>query len=739
MTITIPPPAEHLAFRLRSNPLAAAVRRALLGTSLSLLTQAAIAQNTVDEIVVTEEVREGYRVEDNSLSKLTESIRDTPQSITTLSRELVDDRGATSLNDALRNVPGITLGAGEFSWQGNNPTIRGFSARDDMYLDGLRDFGSYARDPFNLETVEVLLGPSSILFGRGSTGGAINQVSKRPRLERSTDVSVNVGSDATLRATADWSQPLATLGDGAALRVNALAHRSEVSERDGARSRRYGLAPSLALGLGKPTQLVLSYMKQTSDDRPDYGLPWLNGRPAPAPRDGFYGFASDYSEIDADIATATVLHRIGESITLNAQLRYADYERANRITEPLITPAPPSGTPLDQIAVTRYVFAGESDETLATGQVTATLDLGTGRVRHSLVTGIELAEETSEPLFAFGIGVPSTTLLDPSWREPFTAASLDPRITADTQAVTTALFALDTLKLGSAWQLVLGARHDRFETDYSAERFPGPPTPFNAGTASGRESFERTDNVTSYRTAVVYKPAESTTVYLAGSTSFNPSSQSLSFLTTGRGLGTENAPLDPEENRSLEVGIKRDLNDGTLSLSSAVFEITKRNARVPDPSNPGFNTLGGEQRIRGLSVDLTGMLAPRIYLASGYAYLDGEVVRGAAGAATGARLANTPEHSLSVWIDYRLNARFDMGLGARYVDEQLAQNTGSGRQAPSYTVFDAMLRYRASSTTAIKLNVTNLTDELYFEQLHPWHVVPGPGLTATLAVNMLYR
>jgi len=706
-----------------------------------LLTQAAVAQpttepaaNNVEEILVTEEAREGYRVEDNSLSTLTESIRDTPQSITTVSRELMEDRGATSLNDALRNVPGITLGAGEFSWQGNNPTIRGFSARDDMYLDGLRDFGSYPRDPFNLETVEVLLGPSSILFGRGSTGGAINQVTKRPHLERSTDVAINVGSDDTLRATADLSRPVPLLGEAAAWRVNMLAHDGEVAERDGAQSQRFGFAPSLALGLGEATELTLSYMKQTSDDRPDYGLPWLNGRPALVPRDRFYGFDSDYSKTDADMVGAQVLHTASASLRLNAQMRYAEYRRESRITEPLITPAPP-GTALEQISVFRYVFAGDSDETLLTTQFAATLDLMTGNVRHALVTGAELSRETSAPVFAFGSGVPSTNLLNPTWQEPFSATSLDPRIIADTDAATAALFAIDTLKLGDSWQVIVGARRDRFDTDYGAQRFPGPPTPFNAGTASGQESFSQVDDVTSYRAAAVYKPVESASLYLAGSTSFNPSAQSLSFLTTGRSLGVENALLEPEENRSIELGVKKDLNGDTLSLSAALFEISKTNARVPDPSNPGFNTLGGEQRMRGLSVDLNGMLTRRLYVASGYAYLDGEIVRGAAGATTGARLANAPEHSLSVWVNYGVTSRFDLGLGARYVSEQLAQNTGTGRLTPSYSVFDAMGRYRLSDTIAIKLNLANLTDELYFEQLHAWHVVPGPGFTATLAVN----
>ena len=285
--------------------------------------------------MVIEEAGDRYRVEDNSMSKLSESIRDTPQSMAMISKELLDDRGVTSLNDALRNTPGITLGAGEFSWQGNNPTIRGFSARDDLYLDGLRDFGSYPRDPFNLETVEVLLGPSSILFGRGSTGGAINQVTKQPLRERLTSMALNVGSDDTVRATADLSRPVALLGDTGAFRLNALAHRGEVAERNGARMERFGIAPSLSVGIGTDTQATFGYMKQTSDDRPDYGLPWLGNRPAPAERDRFYGFDSDYLETDADILSTQVLHRVSDTIRLDIQARYADYEREQRITEPL--------------------------------------------------------------------------------------------------------------------------------------------------------------------------------------------------------------------------------------------------------------------------------------------------------------------------------------------------------------------------------------------------------------------
>ena len=724
------------------NPVAAAIRHALVGAGVGLLAphafgQSADARNGVEEIIVVEEAADRYRVEDSALSKLSESIRDTPQSIATLTKEMLDDRGLTSLNDALRNVPGITLGAGEFSWQGNNPTIRGFSSRDDMYLDGLRDFGSYPRDPFNLETVEVLLGPSSILFGRGSTGRAINQVTKQPQREAHTSLAVNVGSDDTVRATADLERPLALLGDTSAFRLNVLAHDGETTDR-AAQVERFGIAPSLALGLGTDTQVTFGYMKQTSDDRPDYGLPWLGTRPAPVARDNYYGFEDDYLETDAGIATAHLQHRVSDSIRVDVQARYADYERDIRITEPLITPVPPAGTPPEQISVYRYVFSGPSDEELLTTQALARFDLGTGRVRHALVTGLEWSSEDSSPTFAFGIDVPGTSLVNPDPTQRFSASSMDPRVVADTESDTLAAFALDTLKLGEAWNVTLGARWDRFDTHYVAERFAGPPTPFDSGTRSGREENAQVDQVASYRAAVVYKPADRTSIYLAASTSFNPSAQSLSYLTSGRALNTENAFLDPEENESIELGMKTGLDGDRLALSAALFEITKINARVPDPANPGFNTLGGEQRMRGVSFDVTGLVTERLYLVAGYAYLDGEVVRGAAGAAVGAKIANAPEHSANVWANYRATSRFDVGFGARYVGEQFAQSAINGRMVPSYSTYDAMGRFALSRSMALKVNVTNLTDEYYFEQLHMWHVVPAAGRTVTLAVNAAF-
>jgi len=738
-------------FNLRPiNPIAQAVTKAIVGAGISLsLSSFAIAQisqnedqgtpsnEVMEELRVIARQTERYRTNQSSMSKLTEDLLNTPQTVKTMSRELLEDRGLTSLNDALRTVPGITLGAGEFAWQGNAPTIRGFSARDDMYLDGARDFGSYPRDPFNLESLEILLGPSSVLFGRGSTGGAINQVTKKPTLDVLTDFNVNVGSDNTIRTTADISRPVQLLGNGTAFRFNILSHQGKVTDRDGAKAKRFGFAPSLAFGLNSDTQLTFSYMKQVSDDRPDYGIPWLNGNPAPVSRQNFYGFDSDFLETDADMFTANISHTFNSSISLNALARYAHYERDSRITEALITESVAAGASLTNTSIYRNVFLGSSEETLITTQATVTWELEIGNIEHVIAGGIDFSRETSNPTFSFGIGALGTSLLNPNSQMPFTG-STDPRIISDTTGQTSAFYVLDTIKFNDHWQLTAGGRWDQFDTNYDAVRFKGQATPFNSGELDGNESFNQTDKEGSYRAALVYKPTLESSVYVATSTSFNPSAQGLSLLTTGRGLGLGNQHLDPEKNQSLEAGVKINLNEGALSFSGAVFEILKKNARVADPNNPGFNTLGGEHQVRGISLDMNGMVGPGLFLTAGYTHLDTEVTKAAPGAAVGAALANAPEHSLSLWINYQFNERLDFGMGARHISDLLAQNTGNGKSVPSYQLLDGMGRYLLSDTVSLKLNATNLTNEYYFDQLHPWHIVPGPGMTITFALNVIF-
>jgi catecholate siderophore receptor len=712
--------------KLAPNALRAAISL-LCGSAPLLVSMPLKAAEPVEEIVVVDRMPDRYTVDQSSLSKLTEELLDTPQSISVITGQLMEDRAVMSLTDALRNVPGITLGAGEFSWQGNNPNIRGFNSRNDMFLDGMRDFGNYDRDPFNLENIEVLQGPSSMVFGRGSTGGVINQVSKRPLDEQLRSIHLNVGNADTRRVVVDLNQPVS---ESVSVRLNLMQHDSEVPERDGASADRFGIAPSLSMELGSATELTLSYMKQSSANVPDYGLPWLAGRPADVARSSYYGFDSDFVDTDAEITSAQLDHALNDSNRLQALVRYADYQRSTRITEPLLVGAPTATTPLETVHVNRNVFRGESNERTFMTQLNLVSHFSLWGLEHALVTGVEAAQESSSPGFGFALGVPTTPLLHPA-DEVFSSTGIAWRVLSDSDADSIAVFALDTLKFNERWELVAGIRRDRFEIDYRADRFN------DNGTFNRAERIQRTDIKTSYRAALVYKPLASGTLYVGWGTSFNPSAEGLSFINSGRNLTIGDARLDPENNRSVEAGVKWELFEGALYVDGAVFRIEKNNARVPDPTTPGFNVLAGKQTVDGFAVNATGRLDAHWSLNAGYTYLDSEQARTTQlTVAQGTPLANVPKNNYSAWLSWTPNAALQIGAGGRYVDERLAVITAPLKRVGDYWALEAMASYQVNANLAFKLNLTNLTDEYYFDQLHPFHVVPGPGFGAVFALNL---
>ena len=689
-----------------------------------------------EQILVEGSAPEGFKAALPNLSKLTEPLVDTPQSIDVLSKELLQARAVTNLNDALRTVPGISLGAGEFSWQGNNPTIRGFLARNDMFLDGMRDFGSYYRDPFNAESVDVLMGPASVLFGRGSTGGVVNQATKLPQLRRFANGTLVGGTDLTRRATIDVNEPVEELGESAAFRINAMVHAQDVAERDVAKQSRFGVAPSLALGIGKPTRLTVSYLDQNASDVPDYGVPWLGTRPAPVPRDTFYGFRSDSLKTGTHVATARLEHDVTPALTVRETARYSHYTRSFRISEPIIMQ--PDSTPPEQVDVGFNIWSGDSVETMAWNQLEGVARFETGGVRHTLVVGIEGGRETSSPRFDNSAGVPTVPLLAPDPDRLFNAASTFPRLVSSTTAWSFAPYAIETAKLGERWEVSGGLRWDYFKSHYRADRY----STMTPGELVGGDDVERTDRAPSYRAAVVYKPpiaAANGTIYAAYGTSFNPSAETLSQITSGRGLGIGNADLAPERNKSYELGTKWDVLDGALAVTGAVFRLEKDNARVPDPDNAGFNILAGEQRVDGFSAGVVGRVTEAWQITAGFAYLDGKVTRSVMGAVpVGAPLPNTPRVTFGAFTAYKLGGRFEVGAGTQHASARYAQNTAPLRAVPGYWTFDAMARGALSERLSLQLNVINVLDALYYDQIHPWHVVPGVGRTALLTVAASY-
>jgi catecholate siderophore receptor len=662
-----------------------------------------------------------------SSPKFTASLLDTPQTINTVSKQVIADQGATTLRDTLRNFAGISIAAGEGGAQGDNLTIRGFTARNDIFLDGMRDFGSYYRDPFNLEEVQVLEGPSSITFGRGSTGGVVNQETKLPQLSKFLSGSLQFGTDQTKRLTADINTPVHPLGDGAAFRLNVMGDEGHIAGRDIAENRRFGVAPSLALGLGTATRWTFSYLHQTADDIPDYGLPWLFNGPAPVNRRNFYGFRnSDFLRTYDDIGTFKVEHDVNAHLTVRNVVRYANYVRDVKISEPKIAGTITLDTPLETMQIAPNEIAVNSTETALDEQLDVTAHVETGAVQHIIVFGAEGIRETSDPTRFSYANVPSTSLLNPDEDRPFTGIP-SIRSIVKTTAVTGAAYALDDVKLGRHWEVTGGFRFDRFGADYKQ-------------TSAPVSAFSRVDLLPSWRGAIVYKPSGKGSFYVSSGSSFNPSAESLS-------LSAGTADLPPEKNITYEAGTKWELFSSKFSVRGAVFRTDKNNAREPDPNNPALNVLAGKERVNGFELNTSGRITDRWQMLLGYAHLDPKVISSNYyPQSVGLPLANVPANTFTFWNAYNVPwHRMDVGAGGQFIDSRTASSTapfdpttGLIKQVPSYWVFNAMVRYPLFERADLQANIYNIANRFYYDQLHPGHIIPGLGRYALIGINFKF-
>ncbi len=704
------------------------------------------------------------------LSTFTESLNETPQSITVVPEFVMKEQAVTTLRDTLRNVPGISLAAGEGGAQGDNLTIRGFSARNDIFLDGIRDFGSYYRDSFNYQQVEALEGPAGIEFGRGSTGGVINQESKQPVDHRILTGTFVGGTDATRRLTLDVNDTLGHLPNGGAVafRMNVMGHEGNIAGRDVVENRRFGVAPSLAFGLGTPTRVTISYVHLGENDIPDYGIPWLLNKPSPAPHSAYYGFKhSNFLNTHDDIITVKAEHEVNEHVSLRSISRFANYPRNAQITEPQLC-SNPTANAAGVVAPPTYVYnsaqlcpSDGSPATLANllvnrNQITVTsvendlwqrdeavLHFPLFHVKQSLVVGAEGGREMSNPVRYRFTGVPFASLMNPNEDLPFTGVKALNTIThlaSDSGGV----FFVDTMHLGRYIDLTGGVRWDYFYTQQRQYTVGSGPSQF----------ITRIDRQPSYRAAFVVKPNSHGSVYFDYGTSFNPSAESLS-------LSVSTTVLPPEENETYEVGSKWTLLHEHLTLDGAWFRTVKDNARETSPTDSTVTLLAGNQEVKGVQFSVTGRLPNDFNILAGYAYLDSKVISSQYLGAIGAPLANVPKQTFNAWLTHALGWHLTGGIGGNYVASRTASSTApyapiaweaidptkaltpsnakvtetAIKQIPGYWVFQAEIHRPVTEHFELQANVYNLANRFYIDQPHPSHLVPGAGRSALFGVN----
>ena len=694
-----------------------ALREILRGTGISYRfsdKQTAILEIHADAESV--EVRDDSHVFLSS-PKYTQPILDTPQTITVISKEVMEEQGATTLRDVLRNVPGLTITAGEGgNPAGDNLTLRGFSARNDIFIDGVRDISPQSRDPFNLEQVDVVKGPGSAYTGRGSTGGSINLTNKTPGLRRSFSGTLDFGTDSTRRVTGDVNLPLS---DTIGFRLNMLAHHSGVAGRDVVKFDRWGVAPSLTFGLGKPTRFTVSYYKLKQDNISDYGIPWVpltnnvlveyRDKPAPVPRDTFYGFRDrDVEKLDADIVTLKFERDFNDALSLRNQFRYADSSRDSIAT-------PPRFAGNNSTVINREMRSWMTDDKIWDNQTDFIARFSTGTVEHALVTGVNITRENNTRVTRTA-NPTTTTLLNPNPDDVFTGAITISPIVGDITANSQALYAFDTAKLGSKWELNGGLRWDRFDAD-------------GIVTATGAP-VSRVDRMLSVRAGAVFKPLPQGAVYASYGTALNPSLEGLSY-------NTANTVIDPEKTYTLEAGTKWDFFNSRMLLSGAIFRVEKLNARTPGLPGDPPQVLEGKQRVSGAELSLEGSLTREWRVLAGYTYLDSVTVESNTATEIGKELVNTPPNSFNVWTTYSLPNGLHFGGGARFVDRRYG-NTINTRVVDAYWTFDVMASYPLSKHIDLKLNLYNLADKYYFDRIGGGHIVPGPGRSAMVSTSFRF-
>lgn len=682
------------------------------------------AAEELPEVLVTGS-GEGYNADSLSLSKFQEPLLTTPRSASVVNQQLMKDQDTTSLRDALRNVSGISIGAGEGSYQGDNFNIRGFPARSDIYLDGMTDFGNYNRDPFNTEEVEVLKGPSSAEFGRGSSGGVINQESKTPELEGFTAGSATYGTDDTERGTLDFDQPIPGLA-GSAFRLNLMGQHSDVTGRNEAEYNRWGVAPSLSLGLGTPTRLTISFFHQTENNVPDFGIPWLLDRPAPVERDNFYGFSDDYMKTNVNVGTIRIEHDFNDSFTLREQFRDASYGRDFRITEAQVPDGVTPFTPLDTMQVERNIIDGDGTDKLLDEDISLLSKFDTGPVYNSLIAGFEYVHESDftvriEPGWE---NVPNTSLLFPT--NPvfpgFGPVSTITSVNVDTLSG----YLIHTMKLGDQWSLIGGLRFDDVSSVYNESIKPA-------------ETFVDSEALWSWRAALVYQPLPNGSIYVSGGNSVHPNIPQLS-LSSETELPSNVQQAAIGRDLEIEVGTKWNLLDGRFSLDSALFWDQETNAAPVDLDDPIFI---GIERVEGFELSGVGYLTKDWQIVASYTFDYGKVLSSNVPGMAGNPVLNAPKNSFSLWTTYSLPWKFEIGAGTNYVSARYASNTpdptnGELMEAPGYIIFSAMLGYRVSKDIEVQANLENLTDKYYYDGVHPGHIIPGEGRTLFISTQFKF-
>lgn len=752
-----------------------------LGAAFSGLVHAQEVGGTQLPTITVEAPDVAYKIDRVQSKKVVTPLLDAPQSISTVSSQVLEEQQAKTLQDVLKNVPGITFmsGEGNLGW-GDMFSIRGFSAEQSISIDGIRDAGLSSRtDIFNLEQAEVYLGTGSVESGVSAVGGGVNLVSKEAKLGSFYNLSGTIGTDNYKSVKADLNKQL---GDSTALRLNLMRHHNGVAERNVTEYDRWGVAGSLALGLGTPTRFTLNFLHQDDDNIPDGGVPIQRGtggqRMPNVSRDAWYGDANLYTEKTTnDLVTFKFEHDISDRLSVSNISRWQQTDRISVLSPARLSTAAgtsygygsagnlissPNGGVLsyddyiilsnpDPIARLRGNDYGLSKRyEIIANQTNLSAKFDTAGVSHTLATGLEVYEETYGDL--------QRTIKAPSVNPTFNLAQ---NSGVDMQGVDTVkgatgskssvsnvgVYVNDSIALTEKWLLQAGVRYDRYKVTQRA--------------SSAAREFSTNNGVWGGRAGIVYKPVSNGSIYTSYSQAAQPSA--IGASTNDQIYGAKSATdYTPAQSKTYELGTKWDLANGKVSVTGAIFQ-----TEVSDSWDYGTGTDAVRalpaKRVRGLELSINGEVNKHWSASAGLSVLRSRITKGAN---EGLEAKNVPDYALNLWTTYAVNETLAFSYGAQYVGKRRytdnkyvgglnnsssTVNGSSGlrpisiedhEKAPSYWLHTIAARYKVNQNLTLGVNVDNLFNKFYYSRIgasldgFQLYGVPGAGRTISVTANL---
>jgi catecholate siderophore receptor len=677
----------------------------LQNASLDVVLPVAATASSVTVIAASD-----YQTESiGSATKTLTPLRDIPQSVAVVTKEQIKEQMLTSISDVVRYMPGITAHQGENNR--DDVVIRGNRSSADFFLNGVRDDVQYYRDLYNLERVETLKGPNAMIFGRGGGGGVINRVTKEANFSPLRELYLQGGSFANKRIEGDFDQPL---NDKIAFRLNGMYENSG-SFRRSVDLERYGINPTITILPAAETKITLGYERFRDERTADRGITSFGGRPVEVPLETFYGNPSD-SRVRAGvhILSGTIEHQAGK-LNIRNRTQFGVYDRfyQNYV---------PGASNTAQTLVTLTAYNNATRRRNLFNQTDLTYAVSTGRIRHTLVGGVELGRQRTNNLRNTGFFNNASTSLqvpydDPTSSTPVTyrpsATDADNRLRLNLAAG----YLQDQIELSRYVQVVVGVRYDYFDLKYHNNR--------------NGDDLRRIDNLVSPRVGVVVKPFAELSLYGSYSVSYLPSAgdqfASLTSITQ---------QVRPEKFNNYELGVKWDVRRH-LSLTSAVYRLNRTNTRANDPNDPTRIIQTGSQRTNGFEIGMNGNLARAWSVAGGYAYQDAYISSATTAAVAGKQVGQVPQHTLSLWNKYQILPRLGAGLGIIYRSDMFATVDNTVTLA-GYTRADAAVYYSLNEHWRLQGNIENLAGKRYYVNADS-NTNISPGTPRAVRVGLIAR